>query len=67
MLVAVNPFKQLSCYGDKEIRLYQGAAQYEVPPHIYALADNMYRNMMIDGDSQCVIIRYAITMLTGSF
>uniref|UniRef100_A0A8B9JJ30 Osteoclast-stimulating factor 1 n=1 Tax=Astyanax mexicanus TaxID=7994 RepID=A0A8B9JJ30_ASTMX len=31
-------------------------AQYENPPHIYALADNMYRNMMIDRENQCVII-----------
>lgn len=33
-------------------------AQYENPPHIYALADNMYRNMMIDCENQCVIIRW---------
>lgn len=33
-------------------------AQYENPPHIYALADNMYRNMMIDSENQCVIIRW---------
>lgn len=32
-------------------------AQYENPPHIYALADNMYRNMMIDRENECVIIR----------
>lgn len=32
-------------------------AQYENPPHVYALADNMYRNMMIDMENQCVIIR----------
>ncbi|KAH0625909.1 hypothetical protein JD844_034278, partial [Phrynosoma platyrhinos] len=31
-------------------------AQYENPPHIYALTDNMYRNMLIDGENQCVII-----------
>ena len=33
-------------------------AIYENPPHVYALADNMYRNMLIDGENQCVIIRY---------
>lgn len=32
-------------------------AQYENPPHVYALADNMYRNMLIDMENQCVIIR----------
>lgn len=56
VLVAVNPFKNLPYFGDKEVEMYQGAAHYEVPPHIYALADTMYRNMLIDNDSQCVII-----------
>ncbi|MPC84660.1 Unconventional myosin-Ie [Portunus trituberculatus] len=57
VLVAVNPFKQLPYFGDKELEMYQGAATYEVPPHIYAVADTMYRNMLIDSDNQCVIIR----------
>uniref|UniRef100_A0A8C1IHV0 Osteoclast-stimulating factor 1 n=1 Tax=Cyprinus carpio TaxID=7962 RepID=A0A8C1IHV0_CYPCA len=56
VLISVNPFKQLPYFTDREIELYQGAAQYENPPHIYALADNMYRNMMIDSENQCVII-----------
>lgn len=30
--------------------------QIENPPHIYAVADFMYRNMLIDNESQCVII-----------
>ncbi|XP_077988766.1 unconventional myosin-Ie-like isoform X2 [Glandiceps talaboti] len=56
VLVSINPFKQLKYFTEKEVELYQGAAAYENPPHIYALADNMYRNMMIDFESQCVII-----------
>uniref|UniRef100_A0A7N6BYS8 Osteoclast-stimulating factor 1 n=1 Tax=Anabas testudineus TaxID=64144 RepID=A0A7N6BYS8_ANATE len=56
VLISVNPFKQMPYFGEKEIEMYQGAAQYENPPHIYALADNMYRNMMIDRENQCVII-----------
>uniref|UniRef100_A0A673MQX0 Unconventional myosin-Ie-like n=1 Tax=Sinocyclocheilus rhinocerous TaxID=307959 RepID=A0A673MQX0_9TELE len=56
VLISVNPFKQMPYFGEKEIELYQGAAQYENPPHIYALADNMYRNMMIERENQCVII-----------
>ena len=31
-------------------------APYENPPHIYALADDMYRNMLIDSENHCVII-----------
>uniref|UniRef100_A0A914X526 Uncharacterized protein n=1 Tax=Plectus sambesii TaxID=2011161 RepID=A0A914X526_9BILA len=56
VLVSVNPFKQMPYFTEKEIEMYQGAAQYENPPHIYALADNMYRNMIIDNENQCVII-----------
>lgn len=56
VLISVNPFKQLPYFTDREVELYQGAAQYENPPHIYALADNMFRNMMIDSENQCVII-----------
>ncbi|OWF39023.1 Unconventional myosin-Ie [Mizuhopecten yessoensis] len=56
VLVSINPFKQLSIFTDHEVEQYQGAAQYENPPHVYALADNMYRNMLIDMENQCVII-----------
>ncbi|CAB4008892.1 unconventional myosin-Ie-like isoform X2, partial [Paramuricea clavata] len=56
VLIAVNPFKQLSYFTEKEIYQYQGAATYENPPHIYALADSMFRNMLIDIESHCVII-----------
>ncbi|XP_051930286.1 unconventional myosin-If isoform X1 [Hippocampus zosterae] len=56
VLISINPFKQMPYFSDREIELYQGAAQYENPPHIYALTDNMYRNMMIEGENQCVII-----------
>ncbi|XP_040017912.1 unconventional myosin-Ie isoform X1 [Gasterosteus aculeatus] len=56
VLISINPFKQMPYFGEKEVEMYQGAAQYENPPHIYALADNMYRNMMIDRENQCVII-----------
>lgn len=56
VLISVNPFKPMPYFTDREVDLYQGAAQYENPPHIYALADNMYRNMMIDAEDQCVII-----------
>lgn len=56
VLISVNPFKQLSYFTQREIELYQGAASFENPPHIYALADNMYRNLTIDMESQSVII-----------
>jgi myosin-1 len=56
VLISVNPFKQLPIYTDKEVNIYQGAASYENPPHVYALTDEMYRNMLIEMENQCVII-----------
>lgn len=56
VLIAVNPYKMLPYFTDKEVDMYQGAATYENPPHIYALADNMFRNMLIETENQCVII-----------
>jgi myosin-1 len=31
-------------------------AIYENSPHIYALTDDAYRNMLIEGEGQCIII-----------
>ncbi len=44
----------------KKLLNYKFQAQYENPPHVYALADNMYRNMTIDNENQCVIIRWDV-------
>ncbi|XP_054756570.2 unconventional myosin-Ie-like [Lytechinus pictus] len=56
VLISVNPFKQMPYFTEKEIDMYQGAAIYENPPHVYALTDDMYRNMLIEYENQCVII-----------
>ncbi|EDQ91894.1 uncharacterized protein MONBRDRAFT_31331 [Monosiga brevicollis MX1] len=56
VLISVNPFKQMPYFTDKEVDMYQGAALYENPPHIYALTDDCFRNMLIDSENQCVII-----------
>lgn len=44
--VVVNPYKMLPIYSEKIIEMYKGKKRHEVPPHIYAIADNAYRNMM---------------------
>ncbi|XP_071795334.1 unconventional myosin-Ie-like [Asterias amurensis] len=56
VLISINPFKQMPYFTEKELDQYQGAASYENPPHVYALTDNMYRNMLIEYENQCVII-----------
>lgn len=40
--------------GFKLILILQAA--HENPPHIYALAEHMFQNMLIDEENQCVII-----------
>jgi myosin-1 len=55
-LTAVNPYTKLGIFTEKEIRQYQNAPQHENPPHIYAIADGMFQDMINDEESQCVII-----------
>eukprot|EP00040_Diaphanoeca_grandis_P035564 m.224049 g.224049 ORF g.224049 m.224049 type:complete len:1049 (-) comp33420_c1_seq1:231-3377(-) len=56
VLISVNPYKSMNYFTQKEVELYQGAAAYENPPHIYALTDDAFRNMLIESENQCVII-----------
>uniref|UniRef100_A0A671ML26 Myosin-11-like n=1 Tax=Sinocyclocheilus anshuiensis TaxID=1608454 RepID=A0A671ML26_9TELE len=44
--VVVNPYKFLPIYSEKIIEMYKGKKRHEVPPHIYAVTDNAYRNML---------------------
>jgi myosin-1 len=40
VLLSVNPFKNISgLYGPQQIRQYRGRYLYELPPHIYAIAE----------------------------
>ena len=44
--VVVNPYKWLPIYTDKVVDLYKGKKRHELPPHVYAIADNSYRSML---------------------
>ena len=56
ILIAVNPYKKLSCYGDEKMRSYKGKSIGVLPPHLYAMADRAFRSMKVDGTSQSIII-----------
>src|SRR3989338_6663252 len=57
VLISMNPYKWISAiFGDSMIREYEGRSRIEMPPHIYAIADDSYRSMMTDKTNQCVII-----------
>eukprot|EP01137_Pigoraptor_chileana_P023527 Opistho-2@89950 len=55
-VVSVNPFRKVDIYTPKIMESYKRMYMYEVPPHIYALADDTYRALMQTKDNQCVII-----------
>uniref|UniRef100_A0AAX7TM00 Myosin, heavy chain 11b, smooth muscle n=1 Tax=Astatotilapia calliptera TaxID=8154 RepID=A0AAX7TM00_ASTCA len=50
--VVVNPYKMLPIYSEKIIEMYKGKKRHEVPPHIYSITDNAYRNMMQAGKTE---------------
>ncbi|XP_071788878.1 LOW QUALITY PROTEIN: unconventional myosin-Ia-like [Asterias amurensis] len=56
VVVSVNPYKKLPLYTINKIQEYRGMNLYELPPHIYAIADDAYRDMRDKNRDQCVII-----------
>ncbi|CAG5128525.1 unnamed protein product, partial [Candidula unifasciata] len=56
ILVAVNPYEILPIYTSEQIQQYRDKKIGELPPHIFAIADNSYSSMKRYQHDQCVII-----------
>ena len=54
LLLAVNPYRKLSCYTDKVLEQYKASLQpqAELPPHVYAVASSAHLGMMQNSQSQ---------------
>jgi len=44
--VAINPYKRYPVYTLRCAKLYRGKRRNEVPPHIFAISDGAYVNML---------------------
>lgn len=53
--VVVNPYKRLPIYSDAVIDMYKGKKRHEMPPHIYAITDTAYRNMLQNREDQSIL------------
>ncbi|XP_040106859.1 unconventional myosin-Ih [Oryx dammah] len=56
LLVSVNPYQELGIYTLSQMELYQGANVFELPPHVYAIADNAYRMMCSELNNHFILI-----------
>ncbi|XWS11103.1 hypothetical protein CRYUN_Cryun38cG0055000 [Craigia yunnanensis] len=54
ILIAVNPFKDVQIYGKDFVMTYRQKATDS--PHVFAIADTAYNEMMNDGVNQSIII-----------
>ena len=44
--VAINPYKRYPIYTPTTVKIYLGKRRNEVPPHLFAIADMAYRDML---------------------
>jgi len=54
--IAVNPYRRLPIYKDEVVTIYRGKRRPEVPPHVFAIVDNAYQDMLIDHEHQSMLI-----------
>ncbi|KAK6734342.1 hypothetical protein RB195_017866 [Necator americanus] len=53
--VVVNPYKRLPIYTESIAEQYKGRKRKEMPPHIFAVTDEAYRNMLQDREDQSIL------------
>uniref|UniRef100_A0A669DBP6 Myosin, heavy chain 7B, cardiac muscle, beta b n=1 Tax=Oreochromis niloticus TaxID=8128 RepID=A0A669DBP6_ORENI len=54
--VTVNPYKWLPVYTPEVVTAYKGRRRADMPPHIYAIADNAYTDLLQNRENQSMLI-----------
>ncbi|XP_074537042.1 myosin-7B-like [Halichoeres trimaculatus] len=54
--VTVNPYKWLPVYTPQVVTGYKGRRRLDTPPHIYAIADNAYTDLLQNRENQSMLI-----------
>lgn len=53
--VVINPYKRIPIYTDTIAEQFKCKKRKEMPPHIFAVADEAYRSMLQDRDDQSIL------------
>ena len=54
--VVVNPYKRFPIYTPTAVKIYLGKRRNEVPPHLWAITETAYRNMLVNSKDQSMLI-----------
>jgi len=54
--IVVNPYKRFPIYTPTVVKMYLGKRRNEVPPHLWAITETAYRNMLTNGKDQSMLI-----------
>lgn len=55
-LVTINPYCSLPIYTNEYINMYKGQGREETKPHIFAMADEAFRNLVDEGENQSILV-----------